>query len=200
MNAAVFFDRDGVLIEDRHLITSWDQVELIPEAKETLLACHAQGMKVFLITNQPVVARGLMTLEAALNFNYQILERLLAPYLVSDIFTEIYLCPSHPDAQNPAYRTEDPYRKPRPGMILDACHKHQVYPGRSLVIGDRPSDIVAGNLAGCRTVLIEARPLPMVKSTFQSTEMERTPTFRVKSVKEVITIVDHLMNGLHNAD
>jgi D-glycero-D-manno-heptose 1,7-bisphosphate phosphatase len=154
MNRAVFLDRDGVLVEDVHLLQAADQLRLLPGVSAALLALDRAGLRLVVVTNQTVVARGLIG-EGAVEAIHGELNRLLlaagAPPIAS-----FYYCPHHPRATLPAYRMECDCRKPRPGMLVRAARDHGLDLGASFMVGDRPTDIMAGALAGCRTVLVQS--------------------------------------------
>jgi D-glycero-D-manno-heptose 1,7-bisphosphate phosphatase len=67
----------------------------------------------------------------------------------------IYYCPFHPTEGVGQYRRDSPLRKPRPGMFLRAAAVHQLDLSASIAIGDKPSDVIAGQAAGCRTILLQ---------------------------------------------
>jgi D-glycero-D-manno-heptose 1,7-bisphosphate phosphatase len=102
------------------------------------------------ITNQTVVARGLATLEevAAVHARVdELIRRDGGPALDG-----WYVCPHHPEATDPAYRIACECRKPRPGLIVQAAEDHAIDLGRSFMVGDRITDVVAGHAAGCSTI------------------------------------------------
>jgi D-glycero-D-manno-heptose 1,7-bisphosphate phosphatase len=152
MQAAVFLDRDGVLIEDVDLVVSPDQVRTIAGAAEALRRLKDAGFALVMVTNQPVVARGLCTLEDVDGIHDE-LDRLLeaggGPALDGR-----YVCPHHPDADDPRYRRECDCRKPRPGLLERAARELALDLTGSYMVGDRPSDIAAGAAAGCTTVQV----------------------------------------------
>jgi D-sedoheptulose 7-phosphate isomerase len=143
---AVFLDRDGVL--NRPVIrdgkpfppTTPEELELAPDVAESLLDLKARGFALFVITNQPDVARGTQTRNAV-----ESIHRALASSLPID---DIFVC-YHDDADDCACR------KPRPGLLLEAQRKHNIDLSRSFFIGDRWRDIDAGHAAGCKTILID---------------------------------------------
>jgi D-glycero-D-manno-heptose 1,7-bisphosphate phosphatase len=157
LSPAIFFDRDGVLIEDSHLITHESQVQLIPGIGELLSSCRKLGYLLFMITNQTVVARGLITLEKAIELNETIIRKINTENSMA-YFDEVYLCPHHPQAELIEFRQNCLCRKPKPGMILAAKEKYQLDLKKSFLIGDRISDIIAGNMAGVRTILFNQHP------------------------------------------
>lgn len=152
-NRAVFLDRDGVLIEDVNLLSHAGQIRILPGVPVALRRLAAYGFRLVVVTNQPIVARGLVTEAEVEQINTAISEQLVqagAPTL--DAF---FFCPHHPRATLPAYRIECDCRKPRPGMILRAAKDFALDLQGSFMVGDRISDIAAGVAAGCRTVLVQ---------------------------------------------
>lgn len=109
------------------------------------------GYRLFIVSNQAGVVRGLFTEEDAQNCNAA-LGRLLAEQGV--VLAGVYYCPHHPTHGVGAYRQESEDRKPRPGMLLCAVREHEIDLTTSYMIGDKKSDILAGQAAGCRTILV----------------------------------------------
>jgi D-glycero-D-manno-heptose 1,7-bisphosphate phosphatase len=153
MKPAVFLDRDGVLIEDVHLLTRPEKVVIPAGVPEALRALGMAGFKLIVISNQPVVARGLAS-EAEVRAVNTRMEALLqsagAPPLDG-----VYFCPHHPKATLAAYRVDCDCRKPRPGLLLRAAAELDIDLSASFAVGDRITDIIAGAKAGCRTVLVQ---------------------------------------------
>ena len=144
--AAVFLDRDGVL--NRALVREGKpypphdpaEFELLPGVAETLATLRAAGLRLIVVTNQPDVARGTLSQEAAEAINAR-LQQCLPVHAV-------YAC--YHDNHHGCV-----CRKPKPGMLLQASTDWGLALERSYMVGDRWSDIAAGNAAGCRTVLID---------------------------------------------
>lgn len=153
MNVAIFLDRDGVLIEDVHLLTDPGDIRVLEGVPQALRSLKEAGFQLIVVSNQTVVARGLVTEQEVCAINAEmehLLEQAGGPRL--DGF---YFCPHHPNATLPAYRIACKCRKPRPGLLLRAAREHNLNLGASFVIGDRITDIIAGARAGCRTVLAQ---------------------------------------------
>lgn len=146
-NKAVFLDRDGVL--NRTFFrdgTSYPpytmaELEILPGVPEALKILRAHGFILIGVTNQPDIARGKQSRLLVDLMNQQLLEHLP--------LTGIYVCP---------HDTGDhcQCRKPKPGMILQAAGDHWIDLAVSWMVGDRSSDVLAGQAAGCRTILIES--------------------------------------------
>lgn len=151
---AVFLDRDGVLIRHVDLLIRTDQVELHPGASQALQRLRGSGFALIVVTNQPVVARGLGS-EQDVEGVHETIQRLLRASGAGEI-DRFYFCPHHPRAELPQYRLACQCRKPRPGMLLRAARELEIDLPASYIVGDRISDIIAGQRAGCRTILVES--------------------------------------------
>jgi D-glycero-D-manno-heptose 1,7-bisphosphate phosphatase len=151
---AVFLDRDGVIVADGHLLHKPEDLRILPGAAEAIAGLKHAGYVVVVVTNQTVVARGLATETEIEALHTHIQTELLKtdPRAHIDAF---YFCPHHPNADVSAYRQNCECRKPRPGMLLQAAQDLQIDLQRSYMIGDRLSDITAGQAAGCFTILLE---------------------------------------------
>lgn len=171
MSAAIFLDRDGVLIEDVHLLTNPSDIRVLEDVPKALRSLKDSGFHLIVISNQTVVARGLLTEQEVYAIHAKVeclLEQAGAPRL--DGF---YFCPHHPNATLPAYRVACECRKPRPGLLLRAAQELSLNLHTSFMIGDRITDIIAGAGAGCRTVLVEtgkhqSPPIEMVEPLDES--------------------------------
>lgn len=154
-DAAVFFDRDGTLIEDPGYLNHPDQVRLLDGAAEALKELEQLGYKIVVVSNQSAVARGIVS-EEMLARIHERLKELLA--LKGAALDGIYYCPYHPDGVIPDYTKDSDWRKPRPGMLRAAAAEMDLDLTRSWMVGDQPSDVGAGRAAGCRTILIRSGP------------------------------------------
>lgn len=153
LGRAVFLDRDGVLVEDRGNLTSAAAIRVLPGAAAALRELHDAGWALVVVSNQPAVARGLLSPSDVWSLQHAI-ERELADAGAPPL-DAFYFCPHHPHADVPAYRTSCACRKPSAGMIETACDQLGLDPAASVMVGDRPSDIAAGASAGCRTVWVQ---------------------------------------------
>src|SRR6185437_1427208 len=146
LRPAVFLDRDGVLnrmfVRDgiTHPPADVGEFELLSGAAEAVRRLHAAGFLLVVVTNQPDVARGLQTREGVEAIHEQLRTEL--PML------EVLAC-YHDNEDDCACR------KPRPGMILEAARRWPIDLRRSFLVGDRWSDVAAGQAAGCRSLLVE---------------------------------------------
>ena len=148
--AAIFLDRDGVLIEEVDLLSGTDQVRLEADAPGALRRLRDAGFVLIAVTNQAIVARGRATLGDVAAIHAHI-DRLIVE-AGGPALDAWYVCPHHPEADVAAYRVQCDCRKPRPGLLTAAAADHRLDLGRSFMVGDRITDVVAGNAAGCTTV------------------------------------------------
>jgi len=157
VKAGVFLDRDGVIIEDSpNYVTRREDIRLLPGAAAAIRALNENDIPVVVVTNQSAVARGMIT-EAELQCLNQRVAELLAQ--TGDArWDRIYYCPYHPDGVIPEYTMESDLRKPQSGMLLRASRELGLDLPSSFMIGDKSSDILAGERAGCHTILVLTGP------------------------------------------
>jgi D-glycero-D-manno-heptose 1,7-bisphosphate phosphatase len=142
---AAFLDRDGVLNHDDGFVGDKRRIRWMPNVAKAINRLNGAGYFVFLFTNQSGVARGFFT-EQELNALHDWMRaELLTQGAVVD---DIRYCPHHPDGTVAGYLEDHHWRKPSPGMILDLMQHWPVRREGSFVIGDRPSDIEAGQAVG----------------------------------------------------
>jgi D-glycero-D-manno-heptose 1,7-bisphosphate phosphatase len=147
LQPTVFLDRDGVLnrafVRDGvpHPPAHPGELELLPGVPEALERLRAAGFALVVVTNQPDVARGTQTRARVEEIN----QRLRATLPLLDVLTCF-----HDTADGCACR------KPQPGLLLMAAQRWGLNLKRSFMVGDRWSDIAAGQAAGCTTFLIDA--------------------------------------------
>jgi D-sedoheptulose 7-phosphate isomerase len=159
-NKAVFLDRDGTLIVNRHYGSDPDGIELFDGVVEGLLELRAAGYKLVLVSNQAGVARGYFD-EAAVARMHDRLQRMLNQHGAA--LDGMEYCPHHPEGDTSPYAVECACRKPAPGMLHRAARKHGVDLSASWMVGDIEADVEAGRRAGARTVLVgpeAAQPPP----------------------------------------
>jgi histidinol-phosphate phosphatase family protein len=151
---AVFFDRDGVLIEHVHYLTDPDGVRLSAGAARAVMALRRAGYACVVASNQSAIGRGLLT-EAGLQ---AINDRMCSLFAAEGaVFDALYHCPVAP-ALTDRTIVEHVDRKPGPGMLLRAAQDLGLDLSRSWMIGDAVSDVLAGLHAGCRgSILVESQ-------------------------------------------
>ena len=150
---AVFLDRDGALIEDVVQLTSAEQIRVLPGVPRALTLLREAGFRLVVVSNQAVVARGLVTEQQVRELQVQVELRIEGEG--GPDLDGFYFCPHHPKATLAAYRVDCECRKPQPGMLLRASKELGLDLPSSFLVGDRITDIIAGSRAGCRTVLVQ---------------------------------------------
>jgi D-glycero-D-manno-heptose 1,7-bisphosphate phosphatase len=148
---AAFLDRDGTIIRQVELMHDVRQLRLLPGAADAIRRLNEKGFLVIVVTNQPVVARGVATEQEIKLVHEELNRRLQAKGGHIDAF---YYCPHHPNATLEQYRTNCPCRKPEPGMILRAAEEYGIDLSHSVMIGDSTQDVMAGIRAGVSTILV----------------------------------------------
>jgi D-glycero-D-manno-heptose 1,7-bisphosphate phosphatase len=146
LRPAVFLDRDGTIIEEVGYLREPSGVKLIPGAAEGVRRLNERGVAVVVVTNQAGVGRGYFP-ESAVNQVHAEVARQLAGAGGGARWDAVYYCPHHPGDGCDC-------RKPGPGMFRRAAAEHGLDLKRSFVVGDKVSDVRAGALLGCRTVLV----------------------------------------------
>lgn len=150
MRAAVFFDRDGVLNEDLGHVGSIDRFRWIEGARDAVRHCNDAGRLVFVVTNQAGVAHGYYS-EADVDRLHRYMQDALGE--VGAHVDDFRYCPYHPDGMVEGYRRVSNHRKPGPGMLKDLIAEWRVDTERSVMIGDKPTDMQAAAAAGIRGAL-----------------------------------------------
>ncbi len=181
--AAVFWDRDGTLIEDPGFISDPDQVKLLPGAAEALCRLADAGLENVIATNQSGIARGLLD-EPTLERIHDRLREALAAGAAS--IDAIYYCPylDGEEAAVEAYRRDSDLRKPKPGMLLQASLERNLDLAASWSIGDSVGDAQAGRDAGCRTILVAGDSYAR-----SAAERQKEVDFVAASLGEAVDIV-----------
>jgi histidinol-phosphate phosphatase family protein len=142
---AVLIDRDGVIVKNRSdYVKSRLEMEILPGALEAIAALSQSGHRVFVVTNQSAIGRGLTTVVEVESIHRQL------AFEVSSIGGEIegfLVCPHTPEDRCDC-------RKPAPGLLYQARDRHGVDLETAVVIGDWETDIQAATVAGCTSILV----------------------------------------------
>lgn len=150
---AIFLDRDGVLNIDKGLIHRKEDLVLYDFTINAIKKINSSPYLTIVVTNQSVVARNLCTIEELEDIHRKLDTELGVEGAKLDA---LYYCPYHPDKgypeENPVYKKEHSWRKPNPGMLLQASEDFNIDLGKSYLIGDRSSDIEAGKRAGVTSI------------------------------------------------
>ena len=147
---AVFLDRDGVLNEDVNHLTSTDQIRMLPDAADAI--CRLQPIfSIIVVTNQSAIARGLLNEEGLMEIHRELVSLFASGGAMVDA---LYYCPHLPEGTVPAYSMECSCRKPKPGMLHRAVKDFGIDLSGSFLVGDRHTDIQAGDAAGVHSILL----------------------------------------------
>jgi D-glycero-D-manno-heptose 1,7-bisphosphate phosphatase len=144
-NKALFLDRDGVINVEKNYVHRIEDFEFVPGVFELCRIAGDLGFHLIVVTNQAGIGRGLYT---ETDFQH------LTAWMVDTfrqrgiVIARVYHCPHHPTAGLGTYRRDCFDRKPHPGMLLRARDELRLDLARSVLIGDKDSDIEAGQAAG----------------------------------------------------
>jgi len=140
----IFLDRDGVINIDSGYVHKWSEFEFIEGTLEALKYLTKIGIKLIIVTNQGGIAKGFYTEEDFQELNKKMIDRMRS----NDIkILDTFYCPHHKDGNIPKLSMDCNYRKPKPGMILAAAEKYSLDLSRSIIIGDKETDLMAGKNA-----------------------------------------------------
>ena len=152
---AVFLDRDGTINKYVGFLRDIGDFELLSGVAEAVKLINASGYLAIVVTNQPVIARGEVTVPQLQEIHNKMETLLGAEGAYLDA---IYYCPHHPhkgyEGEVPELKIDCDCRKPKPGMLLKAAEEFNIDLSQSWMIGDGENDIKAGKAAGCKTALI----------------------------------------------
>lgn len=151
----IFLDRDGVINANRpDHVKSWAEFEFLPGSLQALARLKKADYRVFVITNQAIINRGIVPLSTVEAIHSQMCETVRRAE--GQIETVLY-CPHRPEEVCFC-------RKPQPGLLQQAARDYRAQLAGSWLIGDHLNDIMAGEQAGCRTMLVlSGRGSPVVR-------------------------------------
>lgn len=134
----IFLDRDGTLIEDKHYLSDPAGVELLPGVGAALAQLNSAGSRLFMVSNQSGIGRGMFPYEAAVACNVETTKQINA---FGACFTDMEFCPHLPEE-------ECSCRKPRTGMWKTLQARHSLEASSTLMIGDKTADLCFAARAG----------------------------------------------------
>jgi D-glycero-D-manno-heptose 1,7-bisphosphate phosphatase len=142
--AALFLDRDGVIVTDTHYLCRVEDVRMIAGAAAAIARCNRLRIPVVVVTNQAGIGRGYYGWD-----DFHAVQGALTAALAADgaHLDGVVACAYHADGRAPLRVADHPWRKPNPGMIVEAAHRMQLYLSRSWIVGDRAHDLAAGAAA-----------------------------------------------------
>jgi len=188
MNRAVFLDRDGVINQNvfNNATQEWESphspadFKLFPWTIESLLRLQEHQFQLFLVSNQPSFAKGKTSLE-----NIKAIQAEFHSILLKNkiYFKEYYYCYHHPHGIVPELSIQCDCRKPGAFFLNEAKRKYSLDMSNSWMAGDRGSDILCGQKAGVKTLLI-------INEEERSKKLQDVvPDFKVKNLQEAVNII-----------
>ncbi|MFG0249983.1 MAG: HAD-IIIA family hydrolase [Phycisphaeraceae bacterium JB051] len=190
MNAAVFLDRDNTIIHNDGDLGDPKEVKLIQGAASAIASLRGLGYLIVIVTNQGGVARGKYGVEDVDKVHERITQ--LVYENAGAKIDRFYFCPYHPLGKVEKYTREHPWRKPQPGMLIQAQKDLQIDMDQSWMIGDALRDIEAGAAAGVRTILLkpDAQTLPPLKASEHGAGDEAVrPDFVASTIIEATRVI-----------
>lgn len=175
---AIFFDRDGTINVEKEYIYEPDQVELIPGSLEGLKLASEAGFRLFVVSNQSGIARGLAAETDVCRVNER-LEELVAVAGVK--FDGIYFCPHLPTISGQCN-----CRKPKRGMVDRALETFDLDLSNSFVIGDRLLDMRLAHTIGATGIMVRTG-YGLVEE--QQIEADGRPAYVVKDLLEAVKLI-----------
>jgi len=151
LRPGLLLDRDGVINEEIGYLHRIEDCRFIDGIFEMTRAFARRGFALAIVTNQAGIGRGLYSLDAFETLMRWVRDRFAHHGVTIDA---VYHCPDHPSHGIGAYRRENSWRKPGPGMLLQAAADLGLDLARSWCIGDRASDLEAGRAAGVGTLVL----------------------------------------------
>jgi D-glycero-D-manno-heptose 1,7-bisphosphate phosphatase len=142
---ALFLDRDGVINVDHAYVHKKEDFQFIEGIFDLCRKARELGYMIIVVTNQAGIGRGYYSEE-----DFETLTDWMKQVFASENaeINQVYHCPYHPEKGIGEYKQDAPCRKPNPGMIMQACQEFDIDLKASLMIGDKVSDIEAGQAAG----------------------------------------------------
>ena len=186
---AVFFDRDGVIIKDKHHIKDPRDVELERGAKQLIRNLFNEGIPIVIVTNQSGIFRKIFSWEDYLNVTNKVIDKLGKPNPITAIYSN-GLGPKAP---------KDSWRKPNPNMILNASFTLKIDLGKSILIGDRLSDVECAINAGIKNIFHVETGLGIIEREdickfINEKNSKKNIDFKITFLKDLNELVD----GKHN--
>ena len=142
--AALFLDRDGVIVEDTNYLGRPEDMRVLPGAAEAIARCNRLRIPIVMVSNQSGIARGLYDWSG-----FHAVQAALAVVLANAgaHLDPAFACAHHAEGGAPLNIPDHPWRKPNPGMIVAAAQQMNLDLSHSWIVGNRVSDIAAGRAA-----------------------------------------------------
>jgi len=179
---ALFLDRDGVINVDHAYVYQKENFDFIEGIFELVAAAKRAGYLVVVVTNQAGIGRGYYTTD---DF-HALMDWVGAQFVAhGGALDAVYFCPHHPEHGIGPYKQDSEDRKPGPGMLLRAARELDIDLPRSLMVGDKASDALAGRAAG------------LTKLFYFGTDGEPGPAEPIARLADLIPLLDSPEQGQH---
>jgi len=148
---ALFLDRDGVINVDHGYVHTPEEFEFVGGIFDLVASANRAGYFVVVVTNQAGIGRGYYS-ESEFDVLTNWMKARFAEH--GGTIDAVYFCPYHPEHGVGDYLRESEFRKPAPGMLLQAQSELGIDLNQSIFIGDKPTDMAAGRTVGVGTLLL----------------------------------------------
>ena len=179
-NRALFLDRDGVINVDHGYVYQPENFDFIDGIFQLCQSANKNEYLIIIVTNQAGIGRGYYSKENFLDLTNWMNEKFISK---SVSITDVFYCPFHPTHGIGSYKKESFDRKPNPGMLLHAQSKHNIDMSRSILIGDKDSDILAAKNAGvglrCHYIPFTSNCIKSPSATHSITSLNDAKSFLV---------------------
>jgi len=143
--SALFLDRDGVINVDFGYVHKVGDFVFCDGIFDLVRAANQNQITVIVITNQAGIGRGYYSEEIF----HELTQWMRGQFIEMDArIDHVYFSPYHPTEGVNNYRKDDYSRKPYPGMLFQARNDLGIDLNKSILIGDKMTDIAAGQAAG----------------------------------------------------
>lgn len=174
---AVFIDRDGTINKDVDNLSKIEDLEIFPLAIKAVKLLNKYKIPAIIVTNQPVVARGLVDEQWLYNTHEEIIAKFNSG---GAKINRIYYCPHHSNANVAKYRIICECRKPGTGMLKQASKDFNVDLKKSYIVGDSFRDVEAGKRVGATTIAVK---------TGSSDFRDSKPHVKVNDLLEAVELI-----------
>ena len=145
-------DRDGTVNEQMGYINHLDRFVLLPEVGKAIRLLNKAGYLAIIVSNQSGVARGYFPIDLVHRVHEKMKDLIKEDGAILD---GIYFCPHYPNGKVPPYGMTCDCRKPRTGLIGEACKSFDIDMENSYVVGDRCTDIEMAHEAGLKGIMVK---------------------------------------------
>jgi len=185
VNRALFLDRDGVINHDSGYTSKVEDFRFIDGIFDVCRTAKQLGYLLIVVTNQAGIGRGYYSEQDFLDLTEWMCEQFAAE---NAFINDVFYCPYHPEHGAGSYKKDSFDRKPNPGMLLRAANKYGLDLSRSMMIGDKGSDMEAANRAG---VGVRCHYLPVVDCEARADDA----THQISTLRQSILLLTEIVTS-----